>query len=61
MFLDKLRHEPGLQTMPVIMLSGSLSDRQHALDMGASYFLSKPCDPITLISALQSVAAPTMM
>ena len=61
MFLDKLRNEPGLQTMPVIMLSGSLSDRQHALAMGASYFLSKPCDPITLISALQSVAAPTMM
>ena len=59
--LDKLRHEPGMQAVPVIMLSGSICDQQQALDMGASYFLNKPCDPVTLISALQSVTAPIMI
>ena len=59
--LDKLRHDPGTQDMPVIMLSGSLCDQQHAMEMGASYFLNKPCDPGTLITALQSLAAPIVM
>jgi signal transduction histidine kinase len=58
--LDMLRHEPGTEKMPIIMLSGSICHQQQAFDKGASYFLSKPCDPATLLSTLQSVAAPMM-
>jgi CheY-like chemotaxis protein len=43
------------------MLSGSICDQRQALDMGASYFLNKPCDPLTLISTLQAVVAPAVI
>jgi signal transduction histidine kinase len=59
--LDKLRHEPKTHAVPIIMLSGSICDQRQALDMGASYFLNKPCDPLTLISTLQAVVAPAVI
>ena len=60
--LAKLRELPEMRTTPVIVLSASLSDQQMALDMGARYFLDKPCDPRTLLAALHSVStlAPAM-
>lgn len=54
--LAKLRERPEMRTTPVIVLSASLSDHQMALDMGARYFLDKPCDPRTLLTALHSVS-----
>ncbi len=54
--LAKLRQRPEMRTTPVIVLSASLSDHQMALDMGARYFLDKPCDPRTLLTALHSVS-----
>jgi DNA-binding response OmpR family regulator len=60
--LAKLRELPEMRTTPVIVLSASLSDHQMALDMGARYFLDKPCDSRTLLTALHSVStlAPAM-
>jgi DNA-binding response OmpR family regulator len=38
-----------------------LRDQQSALDLGARYFLDKPCDPRTLLAALHTVAAPAFV
>ncbi|HZZ27363.1 MAG TPA: response regulator [Pirellulales bacterium] len=56
--LSQLRQRPETRDIPVIVLSASLRDQQLALEMGARYFLDKPCDPQTLLTALHSVAAP---
>jgi DNA-binding response OmpR family regulator len=53
--LAKLRERPETRATPVIVLSASLRDHQTALDMGARYFLDKPCDPRTLLTALHTV------
>jgi DNA-binding response OmpR family regulator len=54
--LAKLRERAETRTTPVIVLSASLRDHQMALDMGARYFLDKPCDPRTLLTALHTVS-----
>jgi signal transduction histidine kinase len=50
-----LSQHPQTATTPVIMLSASLRDRQQALDMGARYFLNKPCEPERMFAALKAV------
>lgn len=45
-FLEQLRLEPGLQHIPVTILSGSSysPDLQRAFDLGAKSFIEKPSD-----------------
>jgi two-component system, NtrC family, nitrogen regulation response regulator NtrX len=44
--LDRIRKRPGLDAVPVIMISGhaSLADAVHAVQLGATDFLEKPLD-----------------
>lgn len=56
--LAKLREHGATQRTPVVMLSASLIDRR-ALDLGARYFLDKPCDRDDLVAALRAALAET--
>jgi len=53
--LAGLAQHPETAGTPVIMLSASLRDRQRALDMGAKFFLDKPCQPEAMFAALKAV------
>jgi signal transduction histidine kinase len=56
--LAALVQHPQTAATPVIMLSASLRDRQRALDMGARFYLDKPCEPERLSAALNAVMPP---
>ncbi len=55
--LDKLQHDQQTRNIPIVMLSASLVDQQAALDAGARYFLTKPYQPTTLLTAIGKVIA----
>jgi CheY-like chemotaxis protein len=50
--LSKLKDDPELANIPVIMLTFA-EDRQRGLSLGASEYLAKPIDTIELLSALK--------
>ncbi|MBN2024164.1 MAG: response regulator [Pirellulales bacterium] len=50
--LDRLRQRDQTRDIPVIVLSAGLRDEQRALDLGARFFLQKPCDVQTIVAAL---------
>jgi CheY-like chemotaxis protein len=52
--LRKLKEHSRTKDIPVVMLSASLVDQQEALDVGARYFLSKPCHKHDLLVAVSS-------
>ncbi|HLJ12781.1 MAG TPA: response regulator [Planctomycetaceae bacterium] len=52
--LSKLQALNETHSIPVIMLSASLADRQAALDAGARYFLKKPYQNEMLVAALDN-------
>lgn len=52
--LAKLRQRDATKRTPVVMLSASLVDQQKALDLGARFFVEKPYQAGTLITAVQS-------
>jgi signal transduction histidine kinase len=53
--LALLTQHPQTANTPVIMLSASLRDRQRALDLGARFFLDKPCESEKMFAALNAV------
>lgn len=55
--LDKLQHDQQTRDIPIVMLSASLVDQQAALDAGARYFLTKPYQPTSLLTAIGKVIA----
>jgi CheY-like chemotaxis protein len=55
--LSKLKHDRTTCDIPIVMLSASLVDQQAALDAGARYFLTKPYQPSTLVTAIGKVIA----
>lgn len=57
--LARLREHGDTRRTPVVMLSASLIDRRRALDLGARYFLDKPCDRDDLVAALRAALAET--
>jgi two-component system response regulator MprA len=50
--LERMRAEPTMKQIPVVMLSASLSDQQRALNAGARFFLRKPYCGADLLEAL---------
>ncbi len=54
--LQQLRVDPETASIPVIMLSASLRDRNTAFESGAQFFLTKPYRSQDLLEALSSVA-----
>ncbi len=52
--LSELKAHDGTKNTPVIMLSASLRDQQKALDDGARFFVQKPYDAQTVVSALET-------
>ncbi len=57
--LTHLQQLDETKSTPVIMLSASLIDQRHALDLGACFFLEKPYDPKALLDAVESALEPT--
>ncbi|MEX2287666.1 MAG: response regulator [Planctomycetaceae bacterium] len=55
--LNHLRHDRGTSDIPVVMLSASLVDQQAALDAGARFFLTKPYQSATLVTAVGKAIA----
>jgi CheY-like chemotaxis protein len=51
--LNKLQHDDRTKNIPIVMLSASVVDQQAALDAGARYFLTKPYQHTTLLTALE--------
>jgi two-component system response regulator GlrR len=51
--LEKLQHDERTKHIPIVMLSASLVDQQAALDAGARYFLTKPYQSTTLLTAVE--------
>jgi CheY-like chemotaxis protein len=56
--LEHLQRDAGTLDIPVIMLSASVVSQRKVLEMGARYFLQKPCDPGVLCEALKSALRP---
>jgi len=52
--LAELKRDASTQDIPVVMLSASIVDQQQALDQGARFFLHKPYDAPTIISAIEN-------
>lgn len=53
--LKAMREDPRTSSIPVIMLSASLRDKQQALEAGAQYFLNKPYRGHQMLAALEAV------
>ena len=59
-FLERLKADPGLASIPFVLLTASTSDnveetRQKALDLGASRFVLRPIEPESLLRVIDSV------
>lgn len=52
--LSEMRTHPDTRHLPIIMLSASVRDQQTALDYGARFFIQKPYDARTVLSALEA-------
>ena len=52
--LAELKRREETRDIPVVMLSASLRDQQLALDEGARFFVQKPYDVTTLVSAVNT-------
>jgi signal transduction histidine kinase len=52
--LSEMRTHPDTKNLPIIMLSASVRDQQAALDYGARFFIQKPYDAQTVLSALEA-------
>jgi len=55
--LKKLRSTRETRSIPVMMLSASIQDKQPALDAGARFFIAKPYQSATLLKAVQTVTS----
>ena len=57
--LAKLREQETTQHIPVVIYSATISEtaKNRAFDLGARYFLNKPCDTNTLVQAIRSAIA----
>ena len=53
--LLRLQSQPSTRDIPVVMLSGSVLDEVRSLDLGARFFLKKPCASDRLLSAIEEV------
>ena len=52
--LSRVRERHGIDTLPVIMFSGE-SDDDHAEERGASTFIGKPLDPLSLVEQAKAL------
>lgn len=58
--LAKLRRTPKTKSVPVIMLTGAnkMDDVETAMNLGASAYIVKPCEPDRLCQKIASVLKP---
>ena len=57
--IRRVRHSATTQTTPIIVLTACAfpQDRRRSIEAGCSAFLTKPCLPDELVSAIERVAA----
>ena len=58
-FLDKVKHDPDLQKLPVVILStfSEESDRAKAFKLGVAGYMVKPIDADKYLSILKTITA----
>ena len=58
-FLDKLKHDPDLMKLPVVILSTfrEESDRAKAFKLGVAGYMIKPVDASKYLSVMETIAA----
>jgi DNA-binding NtrC family response regulator len=61
--LDRIRKRPGLDSVPVIMISGhaSMADAVHSVQLGATDFLEKPLDRDRVLVSVESALRQTKL
>ena len=61
--LDRIRKRPGLDAMPVIMISGhaSLAEAVHSVQLGAADFLEKPLDRDRVLVCVENALRQTRL
>jgi CheY-like chemotaxis protein len=52
--LHKMRSHQGVAQTPVVVLSANIRDQHRALEAGANYFVAKPYEATTVLSAIES-------
>jgi CheY-like chemotaxis protein len=52
-FCEKLRQQPGLEGIPLVVLSATADCAEKASDLGAARYLHKPVDTIQLLQTVQ--------
>jgi DNA-binding response OmpR family regulator len=55
--LTSLRASSATRSTPVVVLSACSAERSRVLDLGAAYYLEKPCNPKLLMSAIETSIA----
>ena len=50
--LQELRSNKTTVKIPIVMLSASIREQHHAIEAGANYFIAKPYDAESVLSAL---------
>ncbi len=53
--LSRVREKHGIDTLPVIMFSGKVDDGDGAEERGASAFIGKPLDPLSLVEQAKAL------
>lgn len=55
--MARIHAHSATRSTPVVVLSACSSDRKHALELGARYFLDKPYNAKSLLAAIESSMA----
>ena len=55
--LNRLKDKDDTKNIPIVMLSASVVDEQAALDAGACYFIRKPFQSDTLVTAVRAATS----
>jgi excisionase family DNA binding protein len=53
--LSRVREKHGIDTLPVIMFSGKVDDGDGAEERGATAFIGKPLDPLSLVEQAKAL------
>lgn len=57
MALQMFLHDVGLESIPIVLVSGTMDLERVARVVGTPYFLAKPCHPLRLVALVERALA----